>query len=217
MRYKKIGQPKFALKILQHVHNLRLNGNIKRAYGFIAHYEFGVYRQRPRYAYALALAAGKFMRIAVGVLAHQPNAVQQLIYPPALFLLRFKVGMKIQSFTYYVHNRHARIERCIRVLEYHLHFFAVWQQFLFGKVAYVLPVKNYSAVGRLIKPRYRAANGGFAAARFAYQPQRFVAHDIKAYMVNAFDRLLLFAEKALRLIEILCQAFNLQQLITCHS
>ena len=217
MRYEKIGESELPLKILQHVYNLRLNGNVKRAYRFIAHYEFRIYRQRPRYAYTLALAAAELMRITVGMFAHQPHTVQQLIYPPALFLLRFKIGMKIQSFTYYVHNRHARIERSIRVLEYHLHLFAVWQQFLFGKVAYVLPVKNYSAVGRLIKPRYRAANSGFTAARFAYQPQRFVAHDIKAYMVNAFDYLLLLAEKSLRLIEILCQVFNLQQLITCHS
>ena len=217
VRYKKIGESELPLKILQHVYNLRLNGNIKRAYGLVAYYEFGIYRQRPCYTYALALAAAELMRITVGMFAHQPHTVKQFIHPLALFFLRFKVGMKIQSFAYYVHNGHARIERSIRVLEYHLHFFAVWQQFLFGKVAYILPVKDDFAVGRLIKPCYRAANGCFAAARFAYQPQRFVAHNVKGYVVNAFDYLLLLAEKSLRLIEILCQAFNLQQLITCHS
>ena len=57
MRDEQIGQLEFLLKLVEQVQYLRLNGNIERRHGFVAHYEFRIEREGARYAYALALTA----------------------------------------------------------------------------------------------------------------------------------------------------------------
>ena len=51
------GLDQLILKILQHVYNLSLNGNIECGYWLITDYEFRVYCECSRYSYALTLTA----------------------------------------------------------------------------------------------------------------------------------------------------------------
>ena len=64
VRDKKIGQLEFLLQILQQVQYLRLDRHIERGHRFVADDELGVLSQGPRDADALALAAGKGVRVA---------------------------------------------------------------------------------------------------------------------------------------------------------
>src|ERR1044071_1610051 len=57
VRDEQISQLEFLLKLVEQVQYLRLNGNVERRHGFVAHDEFRIERQRASYAYALALAA----------------------------------------------------------------------------------------------------------------------------------------------------------------
>ena len=209
MRNEQVSQAKFALEIFQHVNDLRLNGNIQRGNGFIAHDKFRIYRKRPGDTNALTLPAGKLVRIAVGMFLHQPYPVQQLINPFALIVFGFELRVEIQRLADDIHYRHSRIQGGVGILENHLHFFAVWQQLFFGKPADILPVKNDFAFRGLIKPGDRPSNCGFAAAGFAHQAKGFVAQNMKVHVIHGFHNLLLLAQKPLRFIKILRQVFNL--------
>ena len=57
MRNKKIGQAEPALEVAQKVDDLRLDGNVKSRYGFIAYDEFRFNGQGACNADALALTA----------------------------------------------------------------------------------------------------------------------------------------------------------------
>lgn len=77
MGNKQIGQSEFFLKILEHINDLRLNGNIERGDRLIADDELGIDRKRSRNTDSLALTAGELMRIAVCVLAVKTDALKK--------------------------------------------------------------------------------------------------------------------------------------------
>ena len=63
VRNEYIGQPEFLLQFLQKQQNLRADRNVQRGNGFIGHNQFGPQDEGTRDPDALALAAGKFVRI----------------------------------------------------------------------------------------------------------------------------------------------------------
>ena len=77
MRDKQIRDAKLFLKLFKHVDDLRLNRHIQCRYRLVADYELRVDRKRPCDADTLALAAGKFVRIARGVLGIQADCLHQ--------------------------------------------------------------------------------------------------------------------------------------------
>jgi hypothetical protein len=64
---KRYAMPRCCCKSLEQIDDLRLHGNIQRAHRLVADDQFRLDRQRARDADALALAAGKFMRITLRV------------------------------------------------------------------------------------------------------------------------------------------------------
>ena len=62
VRYEQIRQPAFLLQLAHKVQHLRAYGYIQRAYGLVRYYKLRVHNKAARYAYALALSAGKLMR-----------------------------------------------------------------------------------------------------------------------------------------------------------
>ena len=59
---EQIGEPEFALQVLQQVHDLRLHRDIQRRHRFVAHHEPRPQHQGAGDADALALAAGELVR-----------------------------------------------------------------------------------------------------------------------------------------------------------
>jgi hypothetical protein len=64
MRNQQIGEGEVALQILQQLENLCADGNVKRGNRFIGNHQAWAEHKRTRDADALALAAGKFVRVA---------------------------------------------------------------------------------------------------------------------------------------------------------
>ena len=122
---KQIGQSELFLKILEHIDDLRLNGNIERGDRLIADDELGIDRQRSRNTDSLALTAGELMRIAVCVLAVESDALKKgdyaVVAAPALLAARWWISMGSPTISPY---GHARVKARIGVLENHLHFAA---------------------------------------------------------------------------------------------
>ena len=73
MGNKEIRKAVLFLEFLHKVKDLGLNGYVQGGNRLVTHYEGRIERQRPRYADALPLAAGEFMRIAAVKLFSQPN------------------------------------------------------------------------------------------------------------------------------------------------
>ena len=120
VRHKQVGQLVLRLQVLQDVEHLRLNGHIQRGHGLITHYEFGLQCQGARNANALALAAGKLMRIAARVILLHAHAAQRLDH--ALKALRARAdAMHQQALANALAHRHARVQRGVRILKDNLH------------------------------------------------------------------------------------------------
>ena len=75
---EEIGQAEPVLKLVKHIDDLRLNGNVKSGDGLVAHDEFGVDRKGAGDAYPLALTAREFVGVAGGVLAVEADIAHEL-------------------------------------------------------------------------------------------------------------------------------------------
>ena len=78
----------------------------------------------------------------------------------------------------------ARVERCERILEDHLHPAPQRAQRALREVRDVLAVKEDPAAGRLIEAQDGSADGRLAAARLTDEPERLAALDRQADAVD---------------------------------
>ena len=109
------------LQLLKKVDYLRLNGNVKRRYTFVANDEFRLDGKRTRNGYSLSLTAGKLMRISVQHIVLQAATTHRfkdifLHFRRAVLI----IIMRHKPFFDNLADRHSRVERGIRVLEYNL-------------------------------------------------------------------------------------------------
>ena len=76
VRDEDVGEPKPVLQVAQQIEDLRADRNIQRRYRFVADDQLWFHRQRPGNRDALALAAGKFVRVAAGKARFKPYQPQ---------------------------------------------------------------------------------------------------------------------------------------------
>src|SRR5450830_1335927 len=109
VRDKQVSESEVLLQRLQEVQNLRLDRYVERRYGLVGNHQFWPRDDRARNADALTLAAGKLMRMTVGVGLIQTHDVENL---GDLALARGAVeqAMHDQRLFQYFADGHARIE-----------------------------------------------------------------------------------------------------------
>ena len=147
---------------------------------------FGLQRERPGDADALALAAGELVRVAVGEGAVQPDRVHQLHHPrPPLGLAELRV--LVERLGDDRADGHARVEARLRVLEDHLHLRPQRPQRAALEPGDVAALELDRAGGRIVEPQDRAAGGGLAAAGLADEPERLALADLEADVVDRLD------------------------------
>ena len=118
---EEVGEIAPLLQGAQQVDDLRLDQHVERAGRLVEHDEGRLQHDRAGDRDALALAAGKFVRIAEPRLGIEADIVQGADHA-ALALLGRHVGMMHpQPFLDDVGDRHARAERAVGVLEHDLH------------------------------------------------------------------------------------------------
>ena len=211
---EQIGESTIALEILQQVHHLRLHADVQRADRLVADDEARFHGQGARNANALALAAGKFVRVAAGILRAQADLVEQLLHAR---IGRGTLGqvMNGQSFTHDGADGHAWVERRERVLKHDLHFAAKAAQISGAECEDVGAVEVDSACGRLKEAQDRAARGGLAAARLAHECERFASGDVEGYAVHGPKLATHIAEHALLDWKVLLEIANGEQGFGC--
>src|SRR5262249_19053247 len=110
VRDEQVRQSQSLLQVLQQIHNLSLNGNIKGRHRLIANDEFRIERKGPRDSDSLALTPGEFVSVAICMFSLKPNHPQQLGNSLASFVsIRYAVNR--EWFADYPSNFHSRIER----------------------------------------------------------------------------------------------------------
>src|SRR3984885_6633559 len=82
MADEQVGEVEFAAEIHEQVEDLRLNRDIQRGDRLVAHQKLGLYRERAGDADALALAAGKLVRIAPTIARIEAGAAKLCIEIP---------------------------------------------------------------------------------------------------------------------------------------
>ncbi|MPM69170.1 hypothetical protein SDC9_116114 [bioreactor metagenome] len=184
MGNKEIGQAHALLKLLEHIDHLGLNGYVQGGDGLVADDELGVYGQGAGDAHPLALAPGKFMGIAVGVLSVEPNEIKQLhdAVPALLGILRQMVD--IDGLAHDIAHRHAGVQAGVGILEHDLHLPPVRKHVHMGDV---FPVVKNLAAGGFVEAQQGAARGGLAAAGFSHEAQGLALIDIEGHVVNSLD------------------------------
>src|SRR5262249_4844837 len=117
------GEPKVFTEILEQIHHLRPNGDVKRRHRLVRNDELRLTGKCPSDADSLTLAAREFVRIAVEVRSRQPDLLQQFA-KSALTLATQREAMYAQRLRQDIPNGQARIEACVGILENDLHRFA---------------------------------------------------------------------------------------------
>src|ERR1700682_147514 len=185
VRDKDVSGAKPVLQVTQQVQNLRTDRDIQRRYRLVTDDEFRFDRERPSNGDALALAAGKFVRVAARKARLQPDQTQQFLDAFAAGGGRHKV-MQRQRFGQDLADGHARVKRRIGVLKDDLRIAAEAAQFVRVEREQIAALESDVACIRLDQPQYQPAHGGFAAAGLANQRQRLARIDAET---DAIDRL----------------------------
>ena len=78
---EQVREIELGLKLLEQVHDLRLDRDVERRDGLVADEELGVQGQRACEADPLALPPGELVGVAVGGIAGKADDLEQLLHP----------------------------------------------------------------------------------------------------------------------------------------
>src|SRR5579885_774252 len=123
VRDEQVGQVEPLLEVLQKVDDLRLDRYVERRNRLVEHQEARTDGQRARDPDALALAAGKFVRVAIERLGPEPHHLEQLDDPR----LPGGAARELVDVDPLADDRphaHPRIQRRVGILEDELHLAA---------------------------------------------------------------------------------------------
>ena len=105
------------LQVLEQIDDLPLDRNVERGNGLVADDEARLERERARNADALALPARKLVRIALRHVGEEADLAEQRLDALALLLAIGGQAVDAKRLADDLSDRHAWIERRIRVLE----------------------------------------------------------------------------------------------------
>ena len=180
-------QIEFGDEVLQQVQHLRLHRDIQRRDRFIADDQPGPAGQGAGDGDALALAAGEFMRPAIGHLRPQPHPGEQIRHPHGAAGAGH-AGVQDQRFLDGGGHAHPRVEAAKGVLKDDLGVFAPRPQRLAGQRRNILAIEADFPAIRLDQPQRHPAQGGFAAAALADNGQHLARHHMQAHAIHRAHR-----------------------------
>ncbi len=166
---------------------MSLDGDIQRRNGFIGHDKLRIHGQGPGNGDALALAPGKFVRIAVLPTRVDPHLLHDLGYLLFNIAVGKGVAVKPDRLLQGLPHTHTGIERSVRVLENHLHACSVWLDGVAGKrINAFAAVENLSRLG-WIQPHHRPGQGRFSATGLPHHTDRLALMDIKTDAIDCLN------------------------------
>ena len=171
------------LEVHQQVQHLSLDRDVEGGDGLVPDDEARAERQRPRDADALALPPGELVGELVHALGAKPHALEQRGDPLPL-LLAGRDLVHGEWLADDASNRHARIQRRVRVLEDDLHLAAQRPHPRPVVVRDVLAAQLDGSGGRLDQLQRGLAGRRLSASALAHEPQRLAPADGEGYAVD---------------------------------
>nr|WP_236637981.1 hypothetical protein [Mangrovicoccus ximenensis] len=167
---EEIGQVQLALDFPQQLQHLAAHRDVERSGRLVEQHHLGIDRDRPGDADALALAAAELVRITAEMFVAEPDQPQQ--FRDA----RRPVGggqrqVQPERLVEHLADRHARVQRGIRVLEHHLQAAVHARELPRVEPPDIVAVQHDLALRRLDQPHQAARHGRFARTAFADQGQ----------------------------------------------
>ena len=149
---------------MQQIQDLRLDGHIQGGHRLVTDDKFGVERQRPRHADALAAPAVQLVGIGEGQPLGQAHRLHQLSHPLVPFLLGLAHAVHLQRLRDQLGHAHAGIEGGKGILKNDLHILAQVFSLVLGYADGLLSLKQNAAAGSVQQAQNYPAQGGFPAA-----------------------------------------------------
>jgi hypothetical protein len=181
---QEIREVKFLLEFLKQQKDLSADGDIQSGDRFIGNDERGAKNQGTGDADALALSAGKLVRVAVQGIVGQANATEELRGASEAIVARELRLVNGQGLGNDFADAHARIQGSERVLENHLHLAALSAQGFSGEMQEIVAFEKNCAVIGLDQAEKHACECGFATTAFADDGEGFAGLDEETYVVN---------------------------------
>ena len=209
---KQIRNAEITLEIEQQVDNLPANRNIQRRNGFVGNDHFWIQCQRASNADALALTAGKLMRVTVDVLGVEAHDVEELAHGLHALLFGAHVvdrhGLRDD-----LADGHARVQARIWILEDELHVAAHLLELLMAHLRDVFALEIHLARGGVGQPHDGAARRGLTAAGFTHEAEGLARMDLERNIVYCGNNALgePTGEHARLRRELLAQVLDLKQ------
>ena len=185
---EQIGQPEFVLQVPHQVQDLRLDRNIERRGRLVANQEFRIAGKGAGNRNALALAAGKLVRILLAVRRRKAHLRQQAADPLAQFRPSIRQPECPERLRNDVVHPPARVEAGIGVLEDHLHPAPAAGALGRREPGKVQAVEQHAPGSRAVEAHDQPGDGGLPATGLADERQRFPLRDRKGNAVHGLQK-----------------------------
>ncbi|MNM85722.1 hypothetical protein D3C81_978540 [compost metagenome] len=147
------------------------------------------------------------MRITSCVVRVKSNHIQQFFNPFFTFCPRTSHTMNIKSFTNNICYSKTRIQRCIRILEYHLHIPAHSFHLFWRQLCNIRSIEHDTTRSRLVQTKNRPSSCRFTTTRFTNETQCFAFSNGEADIIYSFKNI------AATYIKVFFKAINLNQIL----
>jgi hypothetical protein len=173
---------KLALQFQKQIDDLRLDRHVERGDGLVADQNVGAHRKSARDRHALALSAGKLVRIALGGRRIEPHRREPFGRVVGRILARDQ-AVGDRPFGDNVAHAHARIEGRKRILENHLHA----RRYLYRRASGAhdrSPRQQRLARTRRLDTGYDAPERRLAAAGLPDKAQHFALGNVERHRID---------------------------------
>ncbi|BCH35046.1 hypothetical protein MesoLjLc_69760 [Mesorhizobium sp. L-8-10] len=178
-------EPELLLNIHEQIDDLRLDGHVERRDRLIANQKRGFWRERPRKHDALALAAGKLMRIEHAMVFAEADAVEKLGHA-LLAACRIANSVNRQRLGDESADSHSAIKRCQGVLKDQLHLAPLRAPPSAVDARQRQTLKQHTSAVRRLQTERNTAGGGLAASGFADNAGRPAHLDIQRHAIDCY-------------------------------
>ncbi len=186
MADEEIGEIVLALEIAQEIDHLGLYAHVEGGGRLVEHDELRFQHHRPGDRDALALAAGKFVRIAPARRGIEADLFQCCGDALIALAVRQRLLVDLQTLADNIGDRHARAQRSVRVLKHHLHPVSERPHLAETVGVDVFPDEGDAALGR-DQSRQRKAKRRLAGTGLADHAQRLAGAERQVDAVHRLD------------------------------
>lgn len=187
VRDEQVCDPELGLQVLQEVDDLGLDRDVQGGHGLVQDDQSRFRGKCARNAEALSLATAEFVRVTFRHGGVEADGLEQLHYLGPVVRLALVQPVDLERCADDITGGGTRVQRAVRVLEYHPDVPPHPSQAGAAELDQVLTFEQDLSAGRLGQLQHRAAGRGLARAALAHEAQGLARTDREADPVDGLD------------------------------